>query len=122
MQQTIDIDGIGALFEEMLEGEKAQFLAGYTDSSGNVHPSGARRWGFTEKNYRKRFAELLYQSAGTCTCGPRCGKPGPPGGIHDPGCPDPAVGMQKDHSACIACKAGIRYDHNPIVAPKEIIP
>jgi hypothetical protein len=100
MQQTVDIEGIRALFEEMMEGEKANFLHGYTDISGNVHPSGARRWKFTEDDYRKRFAELL-------------GPPPAPAAA----APAPAPYDPKDHSACIACKAGINYDHNPIAAP-----
>ena len=40
MQQTVDIESIRALFEEMMEGEKANYLAGYTDTSGNVHQIG----------------------------------------------------------------------------------
>ena len=98
--QNVNIEGIRALFEEMMEGEKANYLAGYTDTSGNVHPSGMMRWQYTEDDYRKRFAELL-------------GPPPAPAAA----APTPAPYDPKDHSACIACKAGIRYDHNPIVAP-----
>jgi hypothetical protein len=58
--QDIDILGLNALFEEMLEDLKTDYLTPYTDqATGNVHPAGTDRWKRYERGYRDSFAKVM---------------------------------------------------------------
>ena len=57
--QDIDLKALKALFEEMLEALKADYLAGYTDSKGQVHPTGLKRWERDDRYYRGTFAKIM---------------------------------------------------------------
>jgi hypothetical protein len=58
--QDLDIVGMKALFEEMLESLKADYLAPWTDSrDGVVHPAGLNRWRRDENYYRRTFAKIM---------------------------------------------------------------
>ena len=58
--QDIDIAGMKALFEEMLESLKVDYLTPYTDSKdGVVHPLGLSRWARDENYYRGTFAKIM---------------------------------------------------------------
>ena len=58
--QDIDILALKALFEEMLESLKADYLAPWTDSKdGVVHPAGLDRWARDERYYRGAFAKIM---------------------------------------------------------------
>jgi hypothetical protein len=56
----VNIEAVRALFEEMLNTIKDDYLGPYTDvSTLVVHPAMLDRWMRDEDDYRRRFAELL---------------------------------------------------------------
>ena len=93
MQQTMNVAGITQLFEEMLEDLKSEYLSRWTGGDGVPHPAGVTRWARDDADYRARFAAVM--------------------------APPPPEGVTPDHTNCVACKAGYKYDHNPLIPPVE---